>query len=102
MKRRLRVSREAEAEIDEAIGWYEREVRGLGRRFREAVGETLLQAAEHPELGSTVPYVADVDVRRQIVKKFPYAVVYYETGDEIRVLAVAHGRKRPGYWSGRA
>ncbi len=40
-------------------------------------------------------------VRRVLARRFPYSVVYIELSDEIRVLAIAHGSKRPAYWRGR-
>ena len=39
--------------------------------------------------------------RRYLLKKYPYLVVFRVTETAIRVLAVAHGRRRPGYWRGR-
>ena len=35
------------------------------------------------------------------MKHFPYSLVYTVSGDEIRILAVAHHSRRPGYWTGR-
>lgn len=40
-------------------------------------------------------------VRRYFMNKFPYSVVYKVTADELRILAVAHQRRQPGYWRGR-
>jgi toxin ParE1/3/4 len=40
-------------------------------------------------------------VRRMWVPRFPYAVVYSEADEEIRVIAFAHTSRRPGYWKGR-
>jgi len=98
MTKRLRIAREAEDDLDEAIAWYEREEPGLGQRFRAAVREALTTIAANPGLGSRVPHVTDDDARRWLVKRFPYAIVYYETQTEVRVVAVAHGHRRPGYW----
>lgn len=39
--------------------------------------------------------------RRYFMSKFPYSVIYQVTPDELRILAVAHQRRRPGYWRGR-
>jgi len=39
--------------------------------------------------------------RRMPLRRFPYSVVYLLLPEEIRVLAVAHQRRKPGYWSGR-
>jgi len=97
----LLLAREAEADLDEAMTWYEERQPGLGERFLTAVKATLRRVARNPGLGSQPPGVGDDDARRSLVKKFPYAVVYYETATEIRVIAVAHGRRRPGFWRGR-
>jgi plasmid stabilization system protein ParE len=40
--------------------------------------------------------------RRLPLRRFPYSVVYYETADRLRVVAIAHHRRKPGYWRGRA
>ncbi|MCP4594404.1 MAG: hypothetical protein GY842_27045 [bacterium] len=40
-------------------------------------------------------------VRRASLSRFPYALVFIELDEEIRVLAVAHDKRRPGYWLDR-
>jgi hypothetical protein len=35
------------------------------------------------------------------LRRFPYSIVYLLLPEEIRVLAIAHQRRKPGYWSGR-
>ena len=44
----------------------------------------------------------DEQRRRLIVRKFPYSIIYEPYGDEVLVLAVAHGKRRPNYWRERA
>ena len=39
--------------------------------------------------------------RRFVLPRFPYNVFYQITSDEIRIVAVAHQRRRPAYWAGR-
>ena len=39
--------------------------------------------------------------RRYILRRFPYGIIYQVTADELRILAVAHHRRRPGYWAER-
>lgn len=39
--------------------------------------------------------------RRRLLKRYPYLVVYRELSDKIQIVAVAHGRRRPGYWRER-
>jgi hypothetical protein len=43
----------------------------------------------------------DLPVRRRAVTRFPYHVVYLETGTEIRILAISHDRRKPDYWKDR-
>jgi plasmid stabilization system protein ParE len=39
--------------------------------------------------------------RRYLLRRFPYSIIYQISTDELRVNAVAHQRRRPGYWAGR-
>lgn len=45
------------------------------------------------------PYLAKT--RRYLLRRFPFFVVFRETNDRLQILAVAHARRRPGYWLGR-
>lgn len=85
---------DAEAELDEAVGRYEAERRGVGLRFAAAVVTALDRLAAAPELG---PWLAP-GVRRLLVPGFPYGIVYAPEPERLFVVAVAHGRRRPGYW----
>ncbi|MFC1707118.1 type II toxin-antitoxin system RelE/ParE family toxin [Planctomycetota bacterium] len=97
----VRLSEEAEADLRAAMEWYDERQPGLGERFLDAVKAALQMVAANPAIGSRPPGVEDRDAKRVLVRRFPYAVVYYLTDQEIRVVAVAHGRRRPGYWRGR-
>ena len=60
------------------------------------------QIVRLPEAGAPVRQLpSDLPVRRAPVKRFPYHVIYLELNGEIRVLAVAHDRRKPGYWRDR-
>jgi plasmid stabilization system protein ParE len=39
--------------------------------------------------------------RRYLLRRFPYSIIYQVNSDDIRIIAVAHQRRRPGYWAGR-
>jgi plasmid stabilization system protein ParE len=101
LKRPARVSEEAEAEATEASRWYDARRPGLGDEFLAALDEALERIELNPDLGSRPPSVSSEDVRRMIMRRFPYDVVYIELSDRIQVLAVAHERRRPGYWVDR-
>ncbi len=42
-----------------------------------------------------------IEIRRALLARFPYALVFLVREDEVRVLAVAHAKRRPGYWLSR-
>jgi plasmid stabilization system protein ParE len=89
---------DARAEFDEAHDWYEDQEPGLGDRFSEHVQEVLDRIAANPELHQVV----HKDIRRGIVRDFPYTVYYRVLLDEIRVIAVFHGSRNPGIWQSRS
>jgi toxin ParE1/3/4 len=99
VSRPLLTEPEADQELEDAAWWYEEQRPGLGQLFLKAVEATVDSIQQFPGAGAPVPFVAsDLPVRRAPVQRFPYHVVYLETAMEIRVLAVAHDRRRPGYW----
>jgi len=101
VRRRLRWEPEAEAELLEAARWYEAEC-GLGEDLLVAVDEAVDRLRGMPEAGLVLPGApGDLALRRVLVRRFPYAVVYLITPEELAVLAVAHHSRRPDYWRSR-
>ena len=95
----IRFEPDADTELGETAAWYEARSPGLGTRFLDEV-EGLLRAVAHqpnafPKLVTMRP---DPEVRRALLRHFPFAVVYFVTGPEVRVVAVAHARREPRYW----
>ena len=88
---------EAESEFIESAAYYEGEVPGLGRRFGRTVSKTLELLSENPGIGSLV----DSELRSFAVGSFPYSIIYAPYKDLLFVLAIAHGRRKPGYWKSR-
>jgi plasmid stabilization system protein ParE len=96
---RVRFEPEAAAELEEAAAWYEERRAGLGLTFIAAVDRALDAVAAWPAAGSPVPGVdADLMVRRVLLGRFPYQLIYESDRRHVRVLAVAHERRRPGYY----
>ncbi len=87
----------AEREFTEAAEYFERERPGLGAAFISEVERCVSGIVEFPESGR----VLAGPVRRRLVRRFPYWVLYSIQPDHIRVLAVMHSRRRPMYWVGR-
>lgn len=88
---------EAEEEFRAAIDYYEDREAGLGYDFSLEVFTAIHNIITHP---NAFPVVED-DVRRCLVNRFPFAVLYGLEPTSIFVLAVMHHRRRPGYWKHR-
>ena len=88
---------EAEREFEDAASWYDERSLGLGVEFVASVRAKIEQILESPELWPAVR-----GTRRALISRFPFAIVYRELADaRIEILAVAHLRRRPMYWSKR-
>jgi plasmid stabilization system protein ParE len=99
---RVRFAPEAVTEIEDAARWYEQRRRGLGLALLASVDEAVASTVRWPHTGAPVPEVPpELEVRKAAVRRFPYYLAYVVTDEEIYILAVAHNRRRPGYWSGR-
>ncbi|MBA3455180.1 MAG: type II toxin-antitoxin system RelE/ParE family toxin [Deltaproteobacteria bacterium] len=93
----------ARAELDAAADRYEAERPGRGVRFYAAVERTAKLLVAFAAVGPEFPGVRPaLGVRRRIVRGFPFVVAYRVVGETIRVDAVAHMHRRPGYWHRRA
>jgi plasmid stabilization system protein ParE len=88
---------EADHELTVATLDYEARVPGLGVSFTDAVQGAITLIREYPELGSLVAR----GTRRILGHGFPYAIVYRIEENSLFVVAVAHVRRRPGYWRHR-
>jgi len=103
VSRQVRFAAEASAELEDATRWYEQRHAGLGVAFLAAVDTTVESLVRWPRAGAPIDGLPeDLDVRRAAVPRFPYHVAYLVTKDQVHVLAIAHDRRRPVYWSGRA
>ena len=100
MNRPVRSSQPASDELAEAVRWYETRRTGLGGEFFDAVVATLTLIETRPEIGTTIS--TDGQTRRALVARFPYQVVYRLRPTEIVIVAVAHVKRRPGYWKNRS
>jgi plasmid stabilization system protein ParE len=97
MRLSLRFDAAAERELNEAVDFYELESLGLGDVFLAEVERALAQIAAFPEAAEPLRD----GVRRRLLHTFPYALLYSLRADGVRILAVAHQRRRPFYWEDR-
>ena len=94
----IRLLEPAQAELDEAIGWYAQQAPGLGDAFLLEALKVLKLIEQYPQAWHPLT----TEIRRCRLKRFPYSVVYTMDAESILVLAVAHQHRKPGYWRNRA
>jgi plasmid stabilization system protein ParE len=93
----------ARQELDSAVERYDQELPGLGLDFLDAVEHSIHSIVERPAAWQCADtLVAGQEIRRFVMARFPFSIVYYVADDVVRIVAVAHGRKKPGYWRSRA
>ena len=97
---RIEAHPEAEEELKQAADWYGQQRPRLDQEFVEAIDRAWVALREGYAALSPVLYVpAELGVQRVLVARFPYQVFVRRRPDEsVQVLAVAHHRRRPGYW----
>jgi plasmid stabilization system protein ParE len=87
----------AECDLEDALDWYEQ----LGARSRlgRAIELGISQIAESPPRWREI----EPGVRRLVMRKFPYSIVYawHPDQDQLVILALAHHKREPGYWRSR-
>jgi toxin ParE1/3/4 len=96
--KRAIVHPEADAELLEAMDWYDAKRFGLGLELMEEVRRAIERLESDPALG--VRYGRS-QVRYYRVSRFPYVIYYQELSDRLSIAAIAHARRRPGYWKKR-
>jgi toxin ParE1/3/4 len=100
--RSVRVLELAATEAAEAAGWYESNRKGLGADFREEFRLALNKLREKPVPGRPWPgRLGERGVKRIAMRRFPFFLVFVNVESGSVVLAVAHHRRRPGYWRNR-
>jgi plasmid stabilization system protein ParE len=100
LNRHARISEPASDEFSDAVRWYEGRRTGLGGEFFDAVGVTVSRIETNPKIGAAIS--ADGRTRRALVAGFPYQAVYRLRPDEIVIVAIAHMKRRPGFWKNRS
>lgn len=87
----------AHAELLDACEYYELEFSGLGKRFKREVKQAIKRIIQFPlawqkERG---------DVRKCLLHKFPYKILYSIESDHLLIIAIAHLHRKPDYWVNR-
>ena len=99
---KLRSLAEADAEVLDAALWYEDERPGLGDDFLAERERAVERIEENPRgLPRLDYYDGPREIRRVLMRRFPYAVIFQVGSGELLVVAVAHLKRRPLYWLDR-
>lgn len=88
---------EAEAELNRSIDYYESIEPGLGYDFALEVYDTIQRVVDFPKAWTLL----EGDVRRSLVKRFPYGILYSIETDGVFILAVMNLHRAPDYWKHR-
>jgi hypothetical protein len=94
---RIRFLEIAQIELDEAIGYYNHELPGLGEAFLTEVLNVLDRIGKYPEAWQSF----SKRTRRCQTRRFPYGIIYQIRKDEILIVAIANLHRKPDYWKDR-
>jgi len=94
MKYKLVIRSCAEQDITDALLWYEKRVKGLGAHFVFSVDATIQSIQCNPK--------AYKNLRRVLLRRFPYGIYYFIKNEFIIVIAVYHEKRNPEDWMKRA
>ena len=88
---------EAETELTKAVDYYETCSRGLGEDFARQVSSTIKNIITFP----TAWQIVDPPVRRCLVNRFPFGILYSTEDNAVYILAVMNLHRHPDYWKNR-
>ena len=87
----------ARLEFHESIAFYESEQKGLGEKFENEIKSTISRIKQSPKMYPNI----NIQVKKCIVNKFPFNILYSIEKGYILIIAVAHHHREPDYWIDR-
>lgn len=87
----------AEEEMNASAQYYEQQLPGLGYRFLDEVDRGIRAIKALPKAAPVI----HPNIRRKLIRHFPFALLYRIDPTEIAILAVMHLRRKPDYWLNR-
>lgn len=87
----------AQRELDDAVIWYNEQAAGLGQDFLDELDRAVRRAVAFPLSAAEI----ELGIRRCLLARFPYGLIYGVDGETIVVIAVAHLHREPRYWVDR-
>lgn len=93
----VKFSKNAVLELEDAVDYYNQEHPGLGIRFENEVKKAVEKISDYPTSWS----LERGEIRKYLMHKFPYKLLYSIEKDHLFIIAVAHQHRRPDYWIDR-
>jgi plasmid stabilization system protein ParE len=87
----------AQQEVDDAVLWYSNKTENAGLEFLDELDRAVRLVTSYPLALTEI----EPEIRRCLLARFPYALIYGIEPDTIVIIAVAHLRRQPGYWADR-
>lgn len=94
---RIRFLDVAQRELDDAVAWYNEHEEDLGLDFLDELDRSIRRVLSFPLAATEI----DPGIRRCLLARFPYGIIYAIDEDLIVVIAVAHLHRHPRYWADR-
>lgn len=88
---------EAYTETEEARSWYDAQSPGLGMAFTNEIQVAVRAIQDSPDIWPPYEYGS----RRFFLRRFPFTLIYRRNNMKVQIIAVAHLRRKPGYWKNR-
>ena len=86
----------AKLELEDAAEYYELKQSHLGQEFKNEIKLTVLRIRQYPQAWG----IAKGDVRKCLLHRFPYKILYSIEEDHLLIIAIAHQHRKPDYWIG--
>lgn len=95
--KRFRFHPEARQDFRAAIGWYSRRSPTAATEFRVTVSAVIRHIVQAPQRWPKYLH----GTRRFVLRRFPFSIIYLDDADVLSIVAVAHSKRKPGYWKQR-
>ena len=95
--KRVVFSKYARQELEDAVEYYELKFPGLGDKLKDEVKIAVIRICEYPQAWS----VERGEIRKALLHKFPYKLLYSVEEDHLFIIAFAHQHQKPNYWVDR-
>lgn len=86
----------AHREVDDAVLWYQ-QAEGLSQDFLDELDRAVRLIKTYPLMATQI----EPEIRRFLLARFPYSLIYGIDGETVVVIAVAHNHREPRYWADR-